>query len=177
MGRKLSHIYTPYRIIFFTILAVLSFYFEHANSAEEIISSPILPVKVVDGDSLEIGPHRIRLMGIDAPEYSQYCKDNQQQKYPCGKDSLDYLQKLIANNQVRCTVHQKDKYNRDLCTCYVNNSNINAEMVRSGHAIVYLDSQYTAEQTEAKHSKNGIWNGRFIHPRLFRRLKEEEKSK
>lgn len=176
MGRKLSHIYTPYRIIFFILLAFLSFYFENANSAEKIISSPLTPVKVVDGDSLEIGTRRIRLMGIDAPEYDQYCKDKTGKKYPCGKDSLAYLKKLTTNKEIRCTVHQKDKYKRDLCTCYADHTNINAEMIRSGRAIVYLESNYNAEQAEAKQHKNGIWSGRFMHPRLFRRLKEEEKK-
>lgn len=178
MGRKLSHIYTPYRIIFFILLAFLSFYFENANSSNEIMSSPFEQVKVVDGDSLEIGTRRIRLLGIDAPEYDQYCKNKNGNKYPCGKESLAYLKKLITNKNLHCTVHEKDKYNRDLCTCYADNTNINAEMVRSGHAIVYLESNYTAEQAEAKQHKSGIWNGRFMHPRLFRRLKEEkQKSK
>lgn len=176
MGRKLSHIYTPYRILFFIVLATLSFYFENANSAEEIISSPLTPVKIIDGDSLEIGKHRIRLIGIDAPEYKQFCKDKYENKYPCGKESLIYLQKLIANNPIKCVIHQKDKYDRDLCTCHVNNININAEMVRSGHAISYLSSNYIKEQSEAKQHKNGIWNGRFMHPRLFRRLQEENKK-
>ncbi|MCM1322726.1 MAG: thermonuclease family protein [Acetobacter sp.] len=177
MGRKLSHIYTPYSIIFFTILALPSFCSEETNTANEIVSSPITPLKVVDGDSLEIGPHRIRLIGIDAPEYHQKCKNKQQKTYPCGKESLHYLQNLIANNIVRCKIHQKDKYNRDLCTCYSNNTNINAEMVRSGHAITYLDNSYTNEQQEAKVQKRGIWNGKFMHPRLFRRLQEEQKRK
>ncbi len=172
----MSHIYTPYRIIFCIILAALSLYFESASSAEEIISSPLAPVKAVDGDSLEIGTRRIRLMGIDAPEYTQLCKDKKQQNYPCGKESLSHLQKLIANGEVRCIIHKKDKYNRDLCTCYVGKTDLNAEMIRSGHAIVYLESDYAAEQAEAKRRKNGIWNGRFMHPRLYRRLKEEEKK-
>lgn len=41
---------------------------------EKIVSSPAAPAIAVDGDSLEIGSRRIRLMGIDAPEYDQFCK-------------------------------------------------------------------------------------------------------
>lgn len=175
MGRKLSNIYTPYSILFFIFFTLLFLFSNTNGNADEITSSIATPVKAVDGDSFEIGSRRIRLMGIDAPEYKQYCKDKQKKKYPCGKDSLKYLQNLIGTSAVKCTVHQKDKYNRDLCTCYVNDININAEMVRSGHAIVYLGEEYKQEEAEAKKAHRGIWRGRFMHPRLFRRLQEEQK--
>lgn len=42
---------------------------------EKIVSSPAAPAIAVDGDSLEIGSRRIRLMGIDAPEYDQFAKE------------------------------------------------------------------------------------------------------
>lgn len=175
MERKLSNICTPYSILFFILISLLSLFFNDSSNAEEIISSPSLAPRVIDGDSLEIGTRRIRLMGIDAPEYQQFCQNKQKQKYPCGKESLRHLKTLIGNSPIKCTIHEKDKYNRDLCTCYVNNININAEMVRSGHAIVYLGKEYTNEQAEAKRAKRGIWQGRFIHPRLFRNLKEQQK--
>ncbi|MBO5441212.1 MAG: hypothetical protein J6A09_01420, partial [Alphaproteobacteria bacterium] len=73
MERKLSKIYTQYKSLPLLLLAIVCFFLKVCN-AEEIISSPINPLKVVDGDSLEIGPSRIRLTGIDAPEYLQQCK-------------------------------------------------------------------------------------------------------
>lgn len=175
MERNLSHIYTPYSILFFILISLLSLFFNRESNADEIISTPISPVKVIDGDSLEIGTHRIRLMGIDAPEYTQFCKDKNKKSYPCGKESLEYLQNLIKDTPVKCIIHEKDKYDRDLCTCYVNNLNINAEMIHSGHAIVYMGEEYTLEQIKAKRAKRGIWQGRFIHPRLFRSLKQQQK--
>lgn len=175
MKRKLSNIYTPYNILLLILISLLSLFFNPKSNANEIISSITAPVKIIDGDSIEIGMRRIRLMGIDAPEYQQYCKNKNNKKYPCGKDALNYLKNIIGNIPIKCTIHEKDKYNRDLCTCYVNNKNINAEMIRAGHAIVYMGNQYTSEQAEAKRFQRGIWQGRFMHPRLFRRLKEEQK--
>lgn len=177
MGRKLSHIYTPYSILFLVAITILSLLLEQPTQAQEIISSSLTPVKVIDGDSLEIGSHRIRLIGIDAPEYHQLCKNKKRKNYPCGKESLSYLQKIISHHEVKCIIHQKDKYNRDLCTCYADGKDLNAEMIRSGHAIIYMESNYAAEQEEAKQHKRGIWNGKFIHPRLYRRLQEQQKSK
>ena len=170
MERKLSKIYTSYAILFFTFIIPLI----NAFSAEETeIKAPSYQVKVVDGDSLEINSIRIRLMGIDAPEYTQTCKTNANKKYYCGQDSINHLKKLIENKTITCKTHQKDQYDRELCTCYADDTDINKEMVRSGHAIVYLESNYHQDQAYAKSKKLGIWNGDFIHPRLFRRLKDK----
>lgn len=66
---------------------------------EKIVSSPAAPAIAVDGDSLEIGSRRIRLMGIDAPEYDQFCKKNNGELYPCGQLAADYLKTLIAEKK------------------------------------------------------------------------------
>lgn len=67
---------------------------------EKIVSSPAAPAIAVDGDSLEIGSRRIRLMGIDAPEYDQFCKKNNGELYPCGQLAADYLKTLIAEKNI-----------------------------------------------------------------------------
>lgn len=174
MERKLSKIYTPYNSLFFILLLILLSFFSTC-SAKEIVSSPKTPIKVIDGDSMEIGSARIRLMGIDAPEYVQQCKNKNGKKYPCGIASKDHLKKLIGNASITCKIHKKDQYERNLCTCYNGKTNINAEMVRSGHAIPYLESPYKKEQQEAQQNKRGLWSGRFMQPRLFRRLQEQQK--
>ena len=51
-------------------------------------------IKVVDGDSLELGRRRIRLLGIDSPEYVQDCYDKQHKKYSCGIKAKKYMEKL-----------------------------------------------------------------------------------
>ena len=106
---------------------------------EKIVSSPAAPAIAVDGDSLEIGSRRIRLMGIDAPEYDQFCKKNNGELYPCGQLAADYLKTLIAEKNITCRIHKQDKYKRDLCTCYAETTDLNAEMIRAGYAVVYLE--------------------------------------
>lgn len=174
MERKLSKIYTPYNsLIIIIILVILSII--PTCTAREITSSAVSPAKVIDGDSLEIGSHRIRLMGIDAPEYIQQCKNKYNKKYPCGEDSANFLKHLIANQPISCKIIKKDQYNRDLCTCYRGEINLNREMVKNGQAIIYLESPYQKEQQAAQKNKKGIWQGRFMQPRLFRRLREQQK--
>lgn len=174
MERKLSKIYTPYNSIFFILLLLLLSAFSTCT-AKEIRSGLENPVKVIDGDSLEIGSERIRLMGIDAPEYIQQCKNKKGKKYPCGITSKEHLQKLIGKNSITCKIHKKDQYERNLCTCYNKDIDLNAEMVRSGYAITYLESPYKKEQQIAQQNKSGLWAGRFMQPRLFRRLQEQQK--
>ena len=56
--------------------------------------------KIIDGDTIHIGSNKIRLHGIDAPEFNQNCK-KQNINWSCGKDSTYVLVNLI-NNQYDC---------------------------------------------------------------------------
>jgi endonuclease YncB( thermonuclease family) len=47
--------------------------------------------RVVDGDSLELAGHRVRLFGIDAPESRQDCRDARGRFYACGREARDAL--------------------------------------------------------------------------------------
>lgn len=134
-------------------------------------------VIVVDGDSLEMGEKRIRLEGIDSPEYYQDCRQANAKKYPCGLKAKAYLQSLVDKGKVRCVEKDIDRYKRSLCTCYVIDKegqtiNINEEMVRAGWAVVYKNkfSDYSSQENDAKNEKRGIWQGKFMKPQLFRIL-------
>ncbi len=127
-------------------------------------------IKVVDGDSLELGRRRIRLLGIDSPEYVQDCYDKQHKKYSCGIKAKKYMEKLIAQGNVECREVSKDRYERSLSVCYSGSQNLNEEMVRAGWAVAYRDEEglYDRAEEEAKEYKRGIWQGKFMRPELFR---------
>lgn len=131
-------------------------------------------VKVVDGDSLFLDNREIRLSGIDAPEYKQYCFDAHNQKYFCGIESKKALEKLIKDD-VSCQTITKDKYKRLVAVCYSGGENINKKMVENGWAIAYkrYTDEYNQAEKDAKKHKRGIWQGRFMKPELFRILKKK----
>ena len=132
----------------------------------------------VDGDSLEEGARRIRLEGIDAPEYKQYCFTAEGKKYRCGRDSLKYLQDLMAGKDIRCECEKEpDRYKRELCVCYADNIELNRQMVAEGQAVSYLSDRYKTEEKSAKAQKLGIWQGKFMRPALYRVLKREKERK
>ena len=135
-------------------------------------------IQVVDGDSLEIGHARIRLLGIDSPEYKQYCYDKKHKKYSCGIKAKKYLEDIIKSGDVECKEKSKDRYKRSLSVCYVNNKDINEKMVRSGWAVAYREEgvPYKKAENDAKKEKAGIWQGKFMHPELYRFANKKKNS-
>lgn len=129
-------------------------------------------VKAVDGDSLVMNGRRIRLLGLDAPEYHQSCRNKKGDDYPCGKEALNYLKRLVSGGKVNCRRIKKDIYKRDLSICYVNGKDINREMIASGWAVAYRTKKekYLEAEKYAKRKRRGMWQGKFMKPELYRIL-------
>ena len=129
--------------------------------------------KVTDGDSIKVDDKKIRLMGIDAPEYSQTCFDANYEEYACGKASKEFLMKLANNKEVKCYYAKFDKYNRYLSECYVGEAMINQEILRNGMGVTYTfgptDQEMTRLEAEAQEKKIGIWQGAFQLPKDYRK--------
>ena len=89
---------------------------------------------------------------------------------------MQYLQKLVDDavkrgDKIKCHKESVDRYKRDLSICYTGKLNLNKEMVRAGWATIYRHDMFQAEEKEAKKTKRGIWQGRFMHPEIYRVLK------
>ncbi|PLP57518.1 nuclease [Mesorhizobium loti] len=121
---------------------------------------------VNDGDTITLGNERIRLRGIDAPEYMQLCR-KAGVDYPCGKQSRQALAKLIGGRAVSCDGWQRDRYDRLLGDCKVGDIDLNAEQVKAGWAVAFGD--YELEEAAARVAHAGIWAGSFEEPRDWRR--------
>ena len=122
-------------------------------------------VIVNDGDSLTLDGVRIRLRGIDAPEFSQLCKRNGVD-YACGKFSRDALVALIGSRAVSCEGSERDRYDRLLATCRVGDVDLNRRQVEAGWAVAYGD--FRAEEAIARQSSSGLWAGSFDWPQDWR---------
>ena len=128
---------------------------------------------VLDGDSIRVSRKEVRLFGIDAPEYSQTCFNKKKIEYNCGLNSKEFLIKLIGGKKVECFYAQKDKYDRFLAKCYLDNLSINEEIIKNGMAVVYnfTESDEVIDKLEelAKNKKIGIWQGAFELPKNYRK--------
>lgn len=131
-------------------------------------------VKVVDGDSLEIDGKRVRLEGIDAPEYDQFCENKKGVKYNCGLRSKEKLLSFIDGRELKCDYLGTDVYDRLLAICYAEGENINKKMVETGWAVSYnrFSEGFDEEEKKARKNKRGMWQGKFMRPELFRFLKK-----
>jgi endonuclease YncB( thermonuclease family) len=58
---------------------------------------------IIDGDTLEIHGTRISLWGIDAPESSQLCRNDESMQYRCGTKAANELYDFISRRPVDCS--------------------------------------------------------------------------
>lgn len=120
---------------------------------------------VNDGDTITIGKERIRLRGIDAPEYDQTCTRGNT-GYACGREAKQALQALIGSRKVTCPGWERDRYGRLLAACSAGGVDLNRKLVEEGWAVAYGD--YADAEAAARQKHVGLWAGEFDLPRDWR---------
>jgi endonuclease YncB( thermonuclease family) len=122
-----------------------------------------------DGDSLRVDGERIRLLGIDAPELRQTCRDERGGEWACGRAAHELLIRIVSRGKVTCPSTAKDRFNRALARCSAGDiADVGETMVRAGYAIDFMKGGYGAAEAEARAAKRGIWRGVFEQPREWR---------
>lgn len=122
---------------------------EYSGRVVGISDGDTLTLLVPDGSSYK--QVKIRLAEIDTPESKQ----------PYGTRARQALSDLVFNKQARVVVETTDRYGRTVGRVYVDNVDVNAEMVKQGAAWVYR--QYAKDRTlygledQAKAAKRGLW--------------------
>ena len=88
--------------------------------------------RIVDGDTVIGNNESIRLLGINTPE--------KKEKYY--SEAKEFLEKRILNKtvQLKFGKERKDLYNRTLAYIFLDNKNINLEIVENGFANYYFPS-------------------------------------
>jgi len=129
-------------------------------------------LRVVDGDTIHIGKIKYRFHGIDAPEMSQICKQNNK-GIKCGVLSKVKLVEKINNQKVNCKKITTDRYKRIVAECFVNNESLSSFLVKNGYAFAYrrYSKQFVEDENFARKNKLGLWAMEFQYPWDFRRKK------
>jgi len=111
--------------------------------------------KIIDGDTIKVvlssGPITVRFGSIDAPEMDQ----------PGGGTARAALAGRLNGQEVALDVVTQDRYERLVAVVYLGDENLNAWMVRQGHAWAYRqyldDKDYCTWEGSARSSKRGLW--------------------
>jgi endonuclease YncB( thermonuclease family) len=137
-----------------------------ANAARTPVS---ISVTAIDGDSLRSGKEDIRLLGIDAVELYQTCRDDRGRDWACGREAHAKLRALVGNGSVNCTASSRDRFGRTLAKCSAGDvADVSEAMVRAGYAVNFMGGSYASAEAEARAAKRGIWRGSFDRPQDWR---------
>jgi endonuclease YncB( thermonuclease family) len=137
-------------------------------------------VGIADGDTATVlddtnTQHKIRFLGIDAPEKAQ----------AFGQKSKQNLSDLIFGKTVTFQVLKRDKYNREVAKILLDGKDINLQQVKDGFAWHYKEYQreqtaddqilYAEAEEEARRAKRGLWfDVEPQKPSDFRRSRREQ---
>ena len=150
------------------------------------------PLVIVDGDSVNIDvllfldfakTHqdsmddrtllRMRIAGIDTPEWDQPCEKNYGEVISCGELSTQYLKSLLNNSHDELLIKPIgiDYYDRVLIRLFVGEINIGRQMVLEGMAYSYNEA-YLKEERLARSEKRGFWafSKPPINPKQWRKM-------
>tara|TARA_R110002050_G_scaffold14578_1_gene45786 strand:+ start:121 stop:552 length:432 start_codon:yes stop_codon:yes gene_type:complete len=116
--------------------------------------------RVVDGDTIDVTldlgfsvlyKSRVRLYGIDTPESRTRDKDEKVR----GLLSKEFLKQAVADEKVVLKTKLKDsrgKFGRVLAEVWVNDHNVNQNMVEANHAVAYFGQ--SKDDVEQEHLVN-----------------------
>lgn len=122
-------------------------------------SSPVASgkvVNVVDGDTFDLeGAKRVRLKGIDAPEYPKGC---------LSEKAKERLKELILGQEIRLEEIEADNFDRLLASVFRDNLLLNEVLVQEGLATVQKNQQgkytprLTTAEITAQEAQRGLWS-------------------
>lgn len=173
------------KVLFLFLISGLITFLPISTSRAQIRTITGTVTKIIDGDSIQITTQeqtklKVRLYGIDAPETDRIDhRTGQVNKpgQPYGEKSWQALESKIMGKQVRMVVLDIDKYKRLVGMVWLDDRNIDLEMVREGYAEAFIEylkppyrSQFLEAEKEARSHKRGIWSLLdYERPRDFRK--------
>lgn len=111
---------------------------------------------IIDAGTIEIGSHRIRLYGIEAPTADQTCTAGGK-AWNCGREATWALAFELAEHWVTC----RDK-GLGSAICFIGGiHDVGERMVRAGWARAdrSVTQNYNTAEAEARRDRVGLWRG------------------
>jgi Micrococcal nuclease (thermonuclease) homologs len=133
----------------------------------------------VEGDLLTVNGTPVRLMGIDAPDPGQTCKNRHGHELDCFRIATAVLAGLLKDEEVRCTIAEKDRLGQMNGECRVRGVDLGAAMVARGWAFAYrsLSPTYASSEAFAQSRRLGLWSGKVEKPWQWRSRQQREQAR
>jgi len=161
------------------ILAALLIFCAAASQAAPLRTITATITKITDGDTVQAVTSegtklKVRLYGIDAPETAKGKIPGE----PFGNDAREYLTSLVSHQTVRVEIRDIDRYRRMVAIIWLNERNVNLEMISAGMAEAYGEylkqpyrTPFIQAEQGAKAQGKGIWSqgSNYERPSQFRR--------
>lgn len=126
---------------------------------------------VVDGDTVRLGGHSLRLIGLDAPEIDQTCKAADGTLWNCGQAARNRLVAHANSSEWTCDLAGHDRYGRDLATCRLDQPSVSdADPARTlvSEGLALANGRYADAETLARAGHLGVHAGTYLTPAQWR---------
>lgn len=126
--------------------------------------------RVQDGDSLAVGPRRIRLAGIDAPEIGQPTRGDPPRD--AGRLAAEALRGMVRGRALRVRPAGQDAYGRLVASVSAEGvGDLSVAMLAAGWAVPLpsADRAGWRAHAAAERGRLGVWGlGGVVEPRVWR---------
>ena len=153
----------PWRHLAAAALAALLFPFAVFATDVSVASGP---ASVVDATHLEVAGRQFKLYGIDGPDIDETCDDAAGKEYPCGIDARAALAELVKGGSASCLPRGPNENAELLGVCSSGTTDLAEAMIEAGWAIADRPRTlyYEKAEEQARLTKHGLWQGRFVPP-------------
>jgi endonuclease YncB( thermonuclease family) len=127
------------------------------TAANNHVSAAADELAVLDGNTLRVGAHVVRLAGIVAPVRGSVCHAAGQMELDCGSAAANALAALVRGRAVACTIHGHDRHGRPMADCSAAGEPLGVALVRTGWARADAVALREPEAT-ARAAGRGVWN-------------------
>ena len=126
-------------------------------------------VRVIDGDTFDVGGDRVRLFGIDTPELGQPCSANGRE-WDCGAWVAETVRRAFEGKRATCVQRDIDRYDRIVAQCEIDGQDVGQLIVASGLAWAYRQYSdiYDLDEKAAAVQERGLWGVNIERPSDYR---------
>jgi len=128
--------------------------FGRAPPGPERLSADAGAVAVIDGETLRLNGHVVRLGGVDAPTRGDLCRGGAD----CGGAATSALAGLVRDRRVECRLSGHDGVGRPFAHCDANGIDLSRAIVASGWARAQSGVPELADlELRARRQGSGLW--------------------